>query len=178
MIAIALVLLTPFIFTNDKCDIYFNSHTDETNLIIDTLYIHISDDISLQLVRKPFYEDMYDITYCDNGLICLIDSLPFWGTDGVAPLHVLLSATLYAGNHTIELDTSLMYNPWFASSTNDDFCLSCNSDMSSCSIIGRFSDASGSYIAMWETRGSISIRTMISNDYDIHIVMTACMIKK
>lgn len=119
------------------------------------------EKVQLTFVESDFVEKN-NVTDCGDGYICLINNIPFWGTDGKLPKTHLTKASVNINNNTIELDTTGMYNPLLSESNKANYSATHYFD-DAWKIRGRFSDGAGSYYAEWLVNKTGSIRILLGD---------------
>lgn len=102
------------------------------------------------------------VTDCGDGYICLINNMPFWGSDGKVPKTSLSKAYVTINNNTIVLDTTGMFNPLISDSNKSQYTITHYFD-DAWKVRGKFSDGSGSYFAEWLINKTGSIRVLIGD---------------
>ena len=126
--------------------------------------IPLEDGISLQMTVAPFDTKKYKIKKCkvlDWSGVCLIDGKPVFGSDWELPKNQLIKASVKIGAHTIKLDVSCMFNPFFGKPDRQNFFI--ETVEGGYYVRGNFSDGAGSYEAEWFIIQNSSVRTRLQN---------------
>ena len=84
------------------------------------------------------------------------------GADGGMPETILKQAVVEFDGQHVPLDTSCMFNPWFAEPNGPGFGV--RSTGNELRLRGWFSDGAGSYVAEWLVVPDASVRTILTND--------------
>ena len=127
----------------------------------------LKKDIKLVLIMATFDKSKHRVKRCGKESICLIDGLPFFGSDGRLPKTQLTSMVLTLNGKKMPLDVSGMYEPWnFYKGVNyiskANFSIQ-HSWGNTWILRGRFSDGAAGYRAQWLISEGKSIRTMLNS---------------
>lgn len=132
----------------------------------------LGDSTSVTLVERAFDPAHARIETCgETHQICRINGGAPFGIDGDMPRTYLARLTLKVGRKTYDLDTRGMYDAWGdhpleGKGTIRYMAASC-SDTAFCTLRGIFSDGGGTYVAEWQIRYGISVRTILTDSNDI-----------
>lgn len=128
---------------------------------------------SVEIVEADFDRSRFEVTGCDGQSdVCLINGRIPFGVDGSVPGSHVKSIRITHQGQTHELDVSDMYNAWGGRPLQYDehtryFGGTCFDYAPYCQFRGLFSDAAGSFVAEWQVRGDVSVRTILTNQVDV-----------
>lgn len=147
LVAFVMLFISPLSFAENKVEIV------------------LKKDIKLTLIMIPFVTSKHRIKRCGKESVCLIDDLPFFGSDGQLPKRQLQSMVLTLKGKKIPLDVSGMFNPWnFVDGAHyinrKGFSIK-HSWGDTWIVSGGFSDGAGFYSARWLVSEGKSLRTML-----------------
>ena len=140
------------------------AYAQRSGFVPDTT-LQLSEEVTLHLKATVFNSDEHEIEQLgeEKGTgIVRIGGCPVMGADGMMPETILKRATLEIDGQRVSLDTSCMFNPWFAQPSGDLFSIvERGHDFR---LRGWFSDGAGSYVAEWLVIPDASVRTILTND--------------
>jgi hypothetical protein len=123
--------------------------------------VALGKDVSLVLETRAFEAKRHDVRLCAEGVPCLIDGKPVFGTHGSLPSIEIVSLTLRMGERRIPLDASAMYNPWSPREDRDVYAWLSRELGDRLVIRGEFSDGAAAYVAEWEVVEGSALRTVL-----------------
>jgi len=134
-----------------------------------TTKIELETGILLTGIIETFNPEKHIIDSCDINsewrAICLIDGIPWFGSDlsSVSPRNQLLKLSISIHNIETDLNVAGMFNPNF-----DNIIRLNQFSIEKCEVgynlNGFFSDGAGGYVARWVIIEGKSMRVLISND--------------
>lgn len=144
-----------------------NINCISTNVVEDQILYsrEIYDNVIFEIASSPFVLGQHSVVYCNDNLVCIIDGNIMFGSDGVLPASKVDFAKLIINGVEINLDTSGMFNAWVNEFDSKRMVYDIYSDYIVITVF--MSDGAGTYVVQWLVRSGGSIRTIISDDYEI-----------
>jgi len=133
----------------------------------DTIHITFPEGPRLELSVSKFEKKNHQVSLCGEEYVCLVDGLPFWGTDGKIPQEKIDFIKFTHNNYSANLDVTGMYDPLIAPEDKARFSVSHYFD-DSWKVRGRFSDGAGSYYVEWLVTKNGSTRTTIGDSESLY----------
>ncbi|SRR6266568_5506935 len=132
--------------------------------------IELSPTAKLRLGKSEFDPKKHALSTCKvldwkPDPVCVIDGKPIFGTDWSMPTSKLDYARLEINGKPIDLDVSCLYNPW-SGETRSKAGFALQETEGGWVLRGEFSDGAGYYSVRWLIINGVSVRTLITHDYE------------